>query len=147
MALDLATSCGWAFGCGRVERSGTAPFDAGLAGNLPTTVRHAAMFLTASDWLVGMLVTYRVEVLVVEDSTANGLEGWSAWVIGGLRGVVLVEVRRRRLEAFTVNNATWKSFARRLGWRPDLKSDEEDARWMLAYWMHLVEPSLRPSRG
>lgn len=135
LALDLATTTGWAVGEGGfILASGTLS----LASPAPDAFsRHAGMGDKLADRLADLLTEHAPTVACVETATGSP-KGEAARVMFGLRMVAGVVLRRRELLVDEANASTWQPWARRnLDW---VKGDEEDARAIALWWMAVRQP-------
>lgn len=117
LCLDLGTRLGWA----TRELSGSVnfwsdPYDQAIDN-------HARLFDRFSAWLGDQVFIHKPAVLVLEKNPA--LKGAAAPVLLGLRAVALVIGYRHELVLDELPN---------LGRRPADKSDENDAKRLLARW-------------
>lgn len=126
LAIDLGSRSGWATptASGAVDFRGS-DFEIALD-------RHAMLFDRFSLWLSDMIDEHQPAVIVLEKNPA--LKGAAAPVLLGLRAVAAVVAYRREILLDELPSANRRS--------PD-KSDENDAKAILARWMETRAPRVR----
>lgn len=131
LAVDPGKTCGWACSDGT---GGSASHEASADRRLAETARHMLLAHRYRRWLQGLITVTRPAILVLERQQMG--RGGGAVTLG-LRMVALEVAHGERLATAEVWPAEWQAWARReLGWTKRASGDEDDARAMLAWWLH-----------
>lgn len=143
LALDLATTTGWACSDGTSGADDFAAPANGVKHALSETARHGLIASRFDGWLHAKLTLTQAGVLLVEKPMVSakrpGALRGSAVTLG-LRMLALKVGWERRLLVLEVWEAQWKPWAKRCGWWQ--KGDEADARAMLGWFAEQRLPML-----
>lgn len=138
LALDVATSTGWACSDGS---SGVEDFSGKIVGRslakLEEPVRHAAIAARLEHWLGAKIILTGARVLVLERQMTHN----RAHLLVGLRMIALLLGWKRRLQVEEVWATQWLPWAKACGWWE--KGDEADAKALLGYFTEQRLPLLQ----
>lgn len=94
--------------------------------------RHSELCGRAVMWLADMITAHQPGVIVIESGGGRMTDRTSERLRGALLGTAFV----REIAVDLVHPSSWQAWAKRAnGWGKADKSDEYDARNLLAYWL------------
>lgn len=136
LALDVATSTGWAISTGA---SGAESF--ALNKRADATLRHGHVAAAFRRWLDSTIDRHEVGLVIMERQAVRGTKGECAppaqlEVLLGLRAVGLALCHERRVAVVEVTASEWQPWAETaLGWekRRGPEGDRADALAILAW--------------